>query len=320
MSRDKGFNDQLLHSARDQAAEWFVRMHDRALSVEEQRIFERWLNANPLNRKEYQAVKDIWWELDGLKGVVSTTDSGNLFRLPGKRVWRNFALTASMVIFIVAGLSVLPNNTGSYETAKGVQRMLQLADNTVVRLNSDSLLQVELTEEQRTLHLHRGEAYFDVAHDPARAFVVMTTGGSSRAIGTRFNVYCQPSKVRVTVVEGSVEITTGNGEKRLLNAEQVVSYGTDGGAFSAVERQNSHDLDWLDNRIYFEAAPLIEVVVQLNRYLETPLSITDPDLNELKLSGAFDITNLESFPELLPRLLPVSLENTGDSVLLRRAN
>jgi transmembrane sensor len=320
MSRDKGTNDQQLQSTRDQAAEWFVRMRDCTPSVEEQRAFERWLNADPLNRKEYQAVKAIWLELDGLKGAVSTPDSDNPSRLPDTRLRRSLAVAASIVLLIVAGLAILRHTPGRYETAKGVQRTLQLADASVVRLNTDSLLQVELTDELRTLHLLRGEAYFDVAHDPTRPFVVITAGGSSRAIGTRFNVYQHASMVQVSVVEGRVEITAGNGDRRLLNAQQVVTYGTDGGAFSPVEHQNGHDLDWLDDRIYFEATPLINVVAQLNRYLETPLRITDSRLNELKLSGTFRITNLESLPKLLPRLLPVALENTGDSLLLHHSN
>jgi ferric-dicitrate binding protein FerR (iron transport regulator) len=66
--------------------------------------------------------------------------------------------------------------------------------------------------------------------------------------------------------------------------------------------------------------PLVDVVIQLNRYLETPLYVVDHGLNNLKLSGTFHIDNLEEIPELLPRLLPVTLRRSGDRVLILSSN
>jgi transmembrane sensor len=317
MAQHRIFNDPLMKSTHQQAAQWFVRVNSSTLSAEERQAFDRWLNADQHNRNEYQAVKALWRELDGLSGPVLSTGTDHLSRKPRKRVRRSLAVAASMVVILVAVLMILPRNPGSYETAKGFQRDLRLADETVVRLNSDSLLQVEMTNDRRILHLHRGEAYFDVTHETDRAFIVNAAGGFIRVLGTQFNVYRETSRVEVAVVEGSVEITTQSGDTRRLSAGQKVAYLIDGSSFSSVERQNNHDLDWLEGRIHFEATPLIDVVTQLNRYLEIPLYIAEPGLNKLKLSGSFRITNLKSLPELLPRLLPVSLEDAGDRVLLR---
>jgi ferric-dicitrate binding protein FerR (iron transport regulator) len=117
-------------------------------------------------------------------------------------------------------------------------------------------------------------------------------------------------------VEGRVEIIAQSGERRLLSERQKLAYRIDGSVFSSIGQRDSHDLDWLEGRIYFESMALVDVVVQLNRYLEKTLLIADPGLNKLRLSGSFRVANLKSLPELLPRLLPVSLEDTGDSLLL----
>ncbi len=313
------FNDRDQSAVREQAAEWFVRMGGSRVSEEERSAFGLWLRAHPENLREYQAVQELWQELDDLKNVIPIADAGTDARAHHKLAGRFLVAAATLAILMFTGLLVFLFEPGSYETGKGEQRTLHLADNSVVRLNSDTLLRVELTSEQRTLQLLRGEAYFEVAHDPDRPFVVITAGGTVRAVGTRFNIYRQSSDVLVTVVEGRVEVAAGEGGTRLLNAEEVIAFGTDGRSLSQIGRRNNHSLDWLEGRIYFEATPLADVVAQLNRYLETPLRITDPGLNDLRLSGTFRIANLESFPELLPRLLPVALERSAGSVLLSRS-
>ncbi len=325
MPSDDDFNSPELPSARQQAAEWFIRLRDKPPSEEAMCAFERWLAADPRNREEYQAIQGVWQELDGLRDTVSIESGGRTAATQGTgehnrglTAWR--AVAAVLVLSVFTGLWAFLYDPGSYQTAKGEQQTLRLADQSVVHLNSDSALHVVLTSGQRTLHLQRGEAYFEVAHDPVRPFVVVAAGGTARAVGTRFDVYRQPSGVRVSVVEGRVEVAVESGGKELLNAGETITYGNNGSALSQIGRNDGDVPDWLDGRIQFEAAPLTEVVEQLNRYQETPLRIADPSLNHLRLSGTFRIANLQSLPQLLPRMLPVSLEHTEDGVLLLRPN
>lgn len=327
MPSDDDFNSPELPSARQQAAEWFIRLRDKPPSEDARCAFERWLAADPRNRKEYQAIQGVWQELDGLRDTVSIESGGRTAATWGagernddRTAWRAVAVAAVLVLSVLTGLWAFLYDPGSYQTAKGEQQTLRLADQSVVHLNSDSALHVALSAGQRTLHLQRGEAYFEVAHDPSRPFVVVAAGGTVRAVGTRFDVYRQPSGVRVSVVEGRVEVAVGGGAKELLNAGEAVTYGNDGSSLSPIGRNDGDVLDWLDGRIHFEAAPLTKVVEQLNRYQETPLRIADPRLNDLRLSGNFRIANLQALPELLPRMLPVSLEHTEDGVLLLRPN
>ncbi|MCK9532020.1 MAG: FecR family protein [Gammaproteobacteria bacterium] len=323
MPRDDDFNGQELPLARRQAAEWFVRLRDKPPTKEARCAFERWLAADPRNREEYQAIQGVWQELDGLRETfpVEGMAYAAAARDPGERGttrWKAVAVAAVLVLSVLTGLGVFLYDPGSYQTAKGEQQTLRLADQSVVHLNSDSALRVELTSERRTLHLQKGEAYFEVAPDPARPFVVIAAGGAARAVGTRFGVYRHQAGVRVSVVDGRVEVAVGGGDKQLLNAGETVTYSDDGGMLSPIGNNDVGVLDWLDGRVHFEAAPLTEVVAQFNRYQEAPLHIADPRLNNLKLSGTFRIANLHTLPQLLPRMLPVSLEQTEEGVLLIR--
>ncbi len=310
------FNEGKSPARSEQAAEWFVRMSGGQLSEEERCAFQQWLDADPQNRMEYRAVQDVWVELDDLKDTISSKADNVSESRSDQWAWRPQALAASLALFVLTGILVLFYDPGSYETARGELRTIRLADNSVVRLNSDTSIKVEMTEDRRTIRLLRGEAYFEVTHDPYRPFVVASAGGSTRAVGTKFDVYRKTSDVHVTVVEGRVEVATDNGDRRQLDADEMVVYKGDGRAISLVESTKRSTLDWLDGRLRFEVTPLIDVVKKLNRYLEKPLYITDPRLNDISLSGTFHIANLEGFPELLPRLLPVSLKESGDRVLL----
>lgn len=316
MLRPDDFNEGKLPTCSEQAAEWFVRISGGQPSEEERCAFQQWLDADPQNRKEFRAVQDVWMELDDLKDTISSKINNISEFKRDKWTWKPQALAASLALFVLTGVLVLFYHPGSYKTARGELQTVRLADNSAVRLNSDTLLKVEMTEDRRTIRLLRGEAYFEVAHDPDRPFFVVSAGGSTHAVGTQFNVYRKSSDVQVTVVEGRVEVATDNGDIRQLNADETVIYKGDGRAISLVESSKRNALDWLDGRLHFEAMPLTDVVRQLNRYLEKPLYITDPRLNDLSLSGTFHIANLEDLPELLPRLLPVSLKESGDRVLL----
>jgi transmembrane sensor len=311
--------EQELPSASEQAAEWFVRMKEGQFTEVQRNEFERWLDADPNNRKEYQAVQGLWSELDGLKDIASFKHANVESNTSQKRSWNSLALAATLIIFVFTGVLVFLYDQGSYTTAKGELTTVRLEDSSVVHLNSDTSLKVDFTGGKRTIYLLRGEAYFDVSHDPQRPFVVESEGGSARAVGTQFNVYRQSSAVRVTVVEGRVEVATENGDARLLNADEVVAYKSGGREISQIEHSDGRSLDWLDGRLRFKATPLVDVVSRLNRYLETPLRISDPELNNLKLSGDFRISNLKDLPELLPRLLPVTLQRKRDYIQLHHS-
>ncbi len=304
-------SDQPSSSARDQAAAWFVRQENHPLTGQEKALFEQWLNSDPLHREEFQAIQRMWRELDGLQGLATHNKKAT------KRRWPH-ALAASLLIGVCTGLFVFLYDPNSYQTDKGEQLRLRLADHSLVHLNSDTSLQVKLTDEERILTLHKGEAYFEVSHDPDRPFIVITAGGRARALGTRFNVDNQASRVQVTVVEGRVKVATENGDSRLVKAEEMVAYPVDGQALSSIAHPDKHALAWLEGQLYFEATPLSEVVTQLNRYVDTPLRIADPELNTLKLSGSFRISHLEALPKLLPRLLPVSLTRHNGYLEIRR--
>ena len=136
-------------------------------------------------------------------------------------------------------------------------------------------------------------AYFVVAASgdgEARPFVVATTKGSARALGTRFTVGHKGESVEVTVVEHAVEVTAtspdGEVARVLVSQGQAVRY-RDAGLGEVRTVNPDHSTAWRRGRLIFDHMPLAEVVAELNRYRRGRIVITDPNLASRQVSGVF---------------------------------
>jgi transmembrane sensor len=87
--------------------------------------------------------------------------------------------------------------------------MIRLADGSRVQLNTDSEIDVSLQKERRQIRFVKGEARFDVAHDPSRPFLVTARDGSLQAMGTVFNLRQRKDFTELTVIEGKVAVMSG---------------------------------------------------------------------------------------------------------------
>src|SRR5690606_23906810 len=162
--------------------------------------------------------------------------------------------------------------------------------------------------------------------DPARPFVVDAGAAQVRAIGTAFDVRVSDERVAVTLVEGSVEVTPTSEAidapaPAILTAGQQISFDL----ASREHRLQSVDLErvsaWTRQQLVFDSVPLPAAVEEANRYLETPITVEDPSLAEIRVSGVVRAGNLESFVGSLESSFPVqSIERAGRIVLVRRSD
>ena len=95
-----------------------------------------------------------------------------------------------------------------YATSTGAHRIISLVDQTTVELNTASQMRSTLDASKREVFLDRGEAYFDVAHDSSRPFVVHAGGQEIVVLGTKFAVRVDGAKLTVSVVEGRVRLNS----------------------------------------------------------------------------------------------------------------
>ncbi|HYE37039.1 FecR family protein [Methylocaldum sp.] len=114
-----------------------------------------------------------------------------------------------------------------FRTAKGEIRAVLLPDGSRATLNADSAVALRFEDSVRRIELLRGEAFFEVAKDTARPFVVASGEGETKAVGTTFTVRQSKEKTEVAMLEGVVEASTVR-QRLSLKAGQVASLQPDG--------------------------------------------------------------------------------------------
>lgn len=203
----------------------------------------------------------------------------------------------------------------SLQTAVGQQATYHLKDGSEVTLNTNSVLVVEQHLYSRQLQLPQGEALFRVQHG-WRPFTVYAQQTTIRDIGTVFNVRNTAHGAEVTVLEGAVEVSTGS-SKQLLTSNQTLC--AEAGHLSPVKQTSAESATaWQQGRLMFDAKPLREVVLELQRYHVGQIDIADPRVGHYQLSGEYDIHGIDALIDVLPEILPVSVERHADqSVVIR---
>jgi len=249
---------------------------------------------------------------------------------PRPRRWlAPLAVAASLMLVAVGALMWLAyERTGwhEYSTDFGGLERIVLDDGSVVNLNTNSVMRVQLTPELRHIVLERGEALFKVAHDKSRPFDVQAGNTVVRAVGTEFSVRVrEPAEaagggkdVEVLVKEGRVAIDPPKQQKPLERAEALPASTSTLSAGEAVtitakrvqvlkvaEADVTRKLSWTEGRLWFERQTLKDVVAEFNRYNRRQMVIADPAIENLRIGGGFEATDPESFIAALERTLGV---------------
>ena len=221
-----------------------------------------------------------------------------------------------------------------YTTDYGGLSRIVLDDGSVVNLNTNSLLRVQLTPELRHIVLERGEALFKVAHDTNRPFDVDAGNTTVRAVGTEFSVRVRETAeaagggkdVEVLVKEGRVAIdppkknakpiervaalpasmsTLSAGEAVTITATRVTAEPPQMQVQKVAEADVDKKLLWTEGRLWFERQTLKDVVTEFNRYNRRQMVIADPAIENLRIGGGFEATDPESFIAALEKTLGV---------------
>jgi transmembrane sensor len=224
-----------------QAAAWLAK-RDRGLSPAEERSYQQWLAADPAHAAAVLELERAWQFCDRLQ-ALSPAD-GRLpdpdLLAPQRRfpTWSALAATAAGIAALLL-LSVAvprqfpatvpdtaatqpagttfpalgqstpqadPSTSPATSSVAATAQIQRLADGSEISFGTDAVFDVVFSELERRIRLHSGEAFFNVAHNPQRPFVVETAGVTVQALGTAFKVSVQQFDVAVEVTEGSVEV------------------------------------------------------------------------------------------------------------------
>jgi len=345
--------DQQVRAAiAEQAGEWFVTNDEGPLATEDSAALVAWLKASPAHLGEFLGVSVVARDLreacvdpdssiDTLIARARAEDETLVRSLwprvsaavfPSRR-WLTAAVTLASLAVLSLGLSQLwsvrPASQVSmpasvpalhFATRHGQQLVQRLADSSVLHLNTDSSVTVRYSDTERLITLTSGQAVFEVAHEPQRAFRVLAGSAQVVAVGTRFDVRLTPEATLVTVVEGRVAVGLSATSAAIIQvgADQQLRVAAAEWPARPVAVDAERTTSWLRREIVFDHEPLEQVAAEFNRYAPKPIAITTPALRSLEISGVFATDDPDAFIAFLRSLKGVRVEVTEKEIRVSR--
>jgi len=323
-----------------QALAWLTRQEIGPWSESDQSGLDEWLRADTAHRVTYLRL-EAGWERTGRLKTFSVGAAPGVVPRPGE--WRRSPFfehrtvsaapsavrrSAVKVAALAAGI-LLATGTASYltgifsgkvyETALGVVTSIPLSDGSSVVLNTGSKLRVSLSKKERRIELEAGEAFFDVAKDPSRPFVVQAGERTIVAVGTRFSVRKDGADIKVILTEGRVRVGPGanGGAAELLVPGVTVRTRNQVLVVQKSSLQEAEQaLSWRSGYLTFDKTSLADAVAEFNRYSPQRIVIDDPRLAALRISGKFRSTYAADFVQVLQKGFGVQVERVDENIHL----
>lgn len=338
-----------------EAAIWIARLHGPGRSRHVERACLAWQARSPAHRLAFERCTDLWMDVAGVDraavalAAASAPEQGLPPGEPPKRAgegtgWRlRPRALASALVATVALPTVLVlqswRDIDTYATGLGEQRLVVLGDGSRMSLNTATRVKVELGPNQRRVSVEGGEAFFEVAKDANRPFVVQAAGTEVRATGTAFVVRLLPrapgavESLDVTLVEGQVVVREAGprmpgaappvvmaaGERLRLSGSQTEQGWAASNAAPAQPQRDRPRLDqvlaWKRGEAVFDNASLPEALAEMNRYSTTPI-VADPSLAALRISGLYRTGDNAGFARAVAALHGLTVREQPERLVL----
>jgi len=303
-------------------------------NAEEQHAIEGWLSDSAGNKTYFEDLERLWeqapqarvgkaWEVDteaALQKVKTQTQQQPATRFSARSFPNLMRIAAvlvlvSVAIWFIQKPTTLPQSNIASNNATLTDT---LTDGSVVVLNRNSGLRIadNFNRKERRMRL-TGEAYFHVAHDTVRPFVVEAEQLEISVVGTEFNVQNQANSnsVTVSVTSGKVRLRTAT-QSELLTAGQQAVYDISSKKITRLLQPNPNVLAYKTRIFTFDATPLETVVKQLNSAYGVNIILKNNNLSNCPLNTRFDNLALDQILEIIAESFSLSIERKPDAIIL----
>lgn len=317
----------------DQAAsDWAARLDRGPLSTAEEEALQTWLSGDPRRRGALLRAQALSMMSESAQALGPDFDPVAFAEPRRPRLSRRQALTwsgAAVAAASLAALGVASSAAGAViSTDRGEIRLVPLKDGSTVLLNTESRIRVRYDEGQRQVVLLKGEAYFSVARDERRPFVVEVNGRRLRTAQAGFRVRkLDVDPVDLLVSQGKVEVSASPliGAARTVAISANTRLSLSDAAHRSAERPRAvapeavtRELAWRDGKLAFEGETLGQAAQTFARYSDTAIEIRDPDLAREPVTGLFAASDPVGFSRAVAQVFGARLQREGDKVVLSR--
>lgn len=329
-----------------------VRVLSGDLPEREEIELRQWLDADPERRKLFQEMRLLWdeagagderWNTTPLQQRIiaarrqkARRHSPTFTRVQEQRRVRPSHLALAASIMLIVGVSgwfaarrvdeakVAAVPIKEITTKRGQRATVQLPDGSRITLGAASTLRYADridTASKREVGL-TGDAYFEVAHNAKRPFVVRTALGVARDLGTKFLVRAHDRDyVDIVVVEGLVSLKSAPAKPDSLLLQPADLGRLDAAGNLGVEHNTELTavLAWTQGQLVFKNASVVEVAGEIERSYDVTLRIGDPLLRDVRFSGSFGAEPASDVVTSFAKSIGATAEKeNGGFVLVRR--
>lgn len=297
-----------------------IRFLSGEASEAEKEYLTEWIRRDPANADLFAEFKESWDKgvpansgrdiRHALKKMNARIDNYEEQRQRQLSIQFSQAIAASLILVVVTGLGTFflgnkAKNSTSFltyvtkEVPYGRKEWVKLEDGSQIFLNSGSRLvyPVKFKGSQRKLKLS-GEAYFRVAHDPDKPFLVDTKGVTTKVLGTTFNVKTDDVETTVSVTSGKVQVISEADSALILPGESI-HYSAGNHVLRKIDLSEEQVSAWRDNTIIFDHTPLSEAATTLEKWYNVKIKLLPASIGACRISGKYRHETLENVLEAI---------------------
>lgn len=306
------------------AIEWVAQLDRADPDPRHADELEKWLAQDVRHRGAFLRAQAAWKSFDKLQILRHQADDARPVQdraLSRRAILQSGAAASGAGLLAAAAAAVGFFRISRHQilTPVGEIRRVPLVDGSIMAVNTDSKVNVDIKSDAREITLERGEVWFDVAKDNKRPFVVTSGDVRVQAVGTAFSVRRRDDGTDVLVTEGVVETwRAGDAEQRrqvTVGSKVFVSDIAGPSEVVAAPSQIDRALAWREGEIALDGETLAEAAVEFNRYNERRLTI-DPALTDKRLVGWFHTNEPETFARAAAAVLKLKVTATAEQIHL----
>ena len=295
-----------------------------------------WLNENEKNRDEFRRLKNYWDADVAFKHSVAPAFSADKLQQKinvqkrqtfRRQLWRNAIplIAAACLLFIFSTGFFLYNTndrTSEYYTLLTDEHKsnFTMEDGTVITLNKNSRLSYsdKYGKDSRNVKLE-GEAYFEVAKDAKKPFIVQAGEIDVEVLGTSFNVnsYSSGEFVRTALLNGSVKISGKTIEEPVyLKPNELFEYRKIDRVSSVEDAKAALYADWIKDRLVFDKDYLSDILISMEGRYNMDIECPEKFAASIRLSFTIRNESIEEVMEAMSLIAPIKYEIKGKKVYI----
>lgn len=322
----------------DKTANFWIIKENEGLSSKEKEQLNLWLE-NKNHKKAYEKNKELvsnFMSLDDefLKEMdEEIQDELDSFEKEKKQSFfsKYKYMAASFIVSCILAFSAFevnsyykPTFTKTYVSVDKKIINIVLPDSSSIDLDIKSQIEVAYYKGERTVELLNGKAFFDVAKDKKRAFLIKSNNTLIEVLGTKFEVVKENNLTKVNVLEGLVRVNyiyNSNGDKKAilqLTKNDSLIINNLGKVLSFKKIETNTIASWKNDIINFNKSTLKEASLIFQRYANLDIKFENYELSQLKISGKFSTLHYDSFFEAIDLIYNLKVLKEGNLVKISK--